>query len=380
MRNIFSAALKSNPFLEKGLMTGILRVSKNNMLSGLNNLKIYSLLDNHYNQYFGFTESEVNELMQVIKIKNGLNEIKKYYNGYYIGDITIYNPWSLMNYLEEKKLMPYWVLTSNDHLLKDSFLQSDELTKIKLSNLMQGQSITESININLCYEDLMKDPHTLWTLLLFCGYLTIENKKIDFNKIICQLKIPNEEIISQYREIFSGWLQEKLGQMQYKSFLTNLVNGNVELFTYNLSKYLMDSLSFHDIHGNQSEKFYHGFVAGLVASIRDTHWIDSNKESGSGLYDLILIPKDLNLSVSTIIEFKQVKTKKLLKNAATKALNQIEELAYSTTLNRYQHITSIIKVGLVFCEKAVMAAYQQENLLTHKNSILTWTPVYANNR
>lgn len=374
MRNLFSVALKTNSFLEKGLMTGILRVSKNNMLSGLNNLKVFTLLDRRYCQYFGFTESEVLELTQAVKTIDHLDKVKKFYNGYFIGNTVIYNPWSLMSYLDEKTLAPYWVLTSNDGLLRELFLNSNDETKAALSDLMQGKSITGDIDINLQYEELMSDSNALWTLLLFCGYLTVESNKQGFStRVTCQLKIPNQEVLSQYREIFSDWFKEKLGKAHYTSFLESLSTGNVDIFTETLGGYLMDSLSYHDVTGKKTEKFYHGFVAGLIASIRDTHWLDSNKESGLGRYDLILIPKDVKHSLGIIIEFKKTDKVETLKTLAEEALHQINTRAYDSVLKRYAHIHHGLKIGLAFCDKAVISAYQTKDFSTGTSTAIAWS-------
>lgn len=373
MRNMFSAALKGNPYLEKGLMTGILRVSKNELLSGLNNLKIYSLFDNRYSQYFGFTESEVGELIERFGLSHSLEEVRQFYNGYIIGDKVIYNPWSLMNYLDEKQLAPYWVLTSSDHLLKKLFLGANAEIKDKISQLMQGKIITGSISMKTSYEDLMESPHALWTLLLFSGYLTTDRKQQRMDHFVCQLKIPNKEILSQYQGIFSSWLIEAIGESQYDSFLKNLLAGNVADFTIALGKYLMDSLSFHDV-GDRKENFYHGLVAGLIASIGETHWVDSNKESGYGRYDIMLTPKLGQGTRGIILEFKHAKKHQSLKKEASDALMQIDDSEYATVLDRYEHITHALKVGLAFSGKKVLSVYKEETLATHQHTEITWTP------
>jgi hypothetical protein len=234
MRDMLSAALKTNPFLEKGLMTGILRVSKNNMLSGLNNLEVYTLLDETYNQYFGFTENEVTELIQTTVADHSLEEMRPFYNGYLMGGKVIYNPWSIMNYLDKKKLSCYWVLTSNDTLLKKVLLNSSDETKEKLSKLMQGETIEGKVDVNLRYEDLMGKKEAIWTLLLFAGYLTAINQESEDLQFRCQLKIPNQEVRAQYVSIFKAYLEERLGEVNYKSFLESLLKGDVDGFTETL--------------------------------------------------------------------------------------------------------------------------------------------------
>lgn len=375
MRELFSSAFKDNDFLEKGLMTGILRVSRNNMLSGLNNLEMYTLMDNQYSQYFGFTDIEVAELIEVAGVKDHWDEIKQFYNGYNMGGTVIYNPWSLMHYLDKKELSPYWVLTANDDLLKKMMLESDEKTREQLNDLMQGKIITATIDLYLRYENVLKDATSFWTLLLFCGYLTVISKTQKNLKYLCQLRVPNQEVLAQYKDIFTEWLANGLGEHQYHAFLKSLVSGNVEKFTQILGHYLLDSLSFRDVVGKKAENFYHGFVAGIIASIRDTHWVDSNKESGLGLYDIILTPKDACHSVSLILEFKHAKTANMLKRKAKQAVNQMNEKNYSVVLERYPHIQKILKVGLSFCEKTVISAYQEENIITHECGELLLTSV-----
>src|SRR3990167_1977300 len=273
--------------------------------------------------------------------------MRGYYNGYKIGSTVIYNPWSVMKFLDRQLLAPYWVLTSNDTLIKKILLTGSGDTKQKFAELMQGRCIEGEIDVNLRYEDLMEKPHTLWTLLTFCGYLTVESKRPQGSRFCCQLRIPNQEVMNQYTEIFMDWLEEKLGKTQYHSLLRSLVEGRVEDFTEILSHYLMDSLSFRDVGGDKkSERFYHGFVAGLIASIRDTPWVDSNKKSGRGLYDIILIPKDARYSQGIVLEFKHILKNQHLETSAKEALTQIDTQKYATVLARYPHIQTVIKVGL----------------------------------
>lgn len=227
LRDMFSEALKTTTSLEKGFMTGILRISKNDLLSGLNNLQEYTLLSKKYAQYFGFIESEVMELLQYVQPSDSLEAIRAFYNGYLMGDTIIYNPWSFMKYLHEQELAPYWVLSSGDGLLKQLFLHSDEFTKEQLSLLMQSQTITGVISLKLRYEDLKMNYNALWTLLLFTGYLTVVSKTIQDDGYQCQLKIPNQEVFAQYRGIFKNWLENTVGgHPYYDTFLKSLLLGN----------------------------------------------------------------------------------------------------------------------------------------------------------
>lgn len=375
MRNFLSAALKDNQYLEKGLMTGIVRVSKNQMLSELNNLDVCTPLDHAYQQYFGFTENEVTELTQQTKADHGLEEMRPFYNGYLMGGQVIYNPWSVMNALNKKTLSYYWVQTSNDALLKKVLLKSSETTKKKLSTLMQGETIEGKIEVNLRYEDLFDKKESIWTLLLFAGYLTAVTTQEDGFNFLCQLKIPNQEVQAQYVNIFKTYLEEQFGETKYNAFINTLLEGNVGAFTEALGCYLMDSLSYHDVAGKKAEKFYHGFVAGLIASIRDTHWVDSNKESGHGRYDLILVPKDTKRSLGIILEFKKTHQEDALKTLAEEALRQINTQHYDVVLKRFSHVHSLLKIGLAFCDKAVVSAAQKEDLVTHQQSELVMSKI-----
>ncbi len=378
MRNCLSNVLKDNPYLEKGLMTGILRVSKNQMLSELNNLKTYTLLDDAYSQYFGFTESEVLELIQYIGTAHDLKDIREFYNGYFMCKTLIYNPWSLMNYLDEKILTYYWVLTSNDALLKKILLDSSDETKTKLSQLMQGKSITGNIDINLHYDDLIEEKEAIWTLLLFAGYLTVEKKEPDSLQFRCQLKIPNHEVQEQYVSIFKKYIEKHLGETTYNSFLNSLLKGDVKQFTALLGGYLLDSFSVRDAH---SEHVYHALMLGLVASVRSTHWVDSNKESGTGFYDIMLSPKDASHSIGIILEFKYLKItsskdpnkiRALLETAAENGLKQIHDRNYVTAQKRFRHIPQHLYVSLAFYGKNVISAHQLDDVKTKHQS----TPVF----
>lgn len=371
MRNLFSAALKTNIFLEKGLITGILRVSKNNMLSGLNNPDIYTLLEPNYAQYFGFTGDEVDALLQFKQNTTPIEQVRSYYNGYIIGGQVIYNPWSVMKFLANNQLEPYWVRTSNDNTIRDHLIQSDKTTQEAFHALMLGEIITGEINVNLKYEDLIEKPSALWTLLFFCGYLTSVGRVEQFDQWVYQLKIPNDEIRDQYRQVFSDWLKENMGHSRYYAFLTALLKGDVSLFMHDLSNYLIRSLSFRDVKGENSEKFYHGFVLGLMASVRKTHHVKSNAESGSGLPDLLLIPKDNQYSVGIVMEFKYTTDETLLKKQVINAMAQMHNQKYDSTLKDYPCVKRILKIGIAFCSKAVLSAHQ-----TSEDSEIIWSDEY----
>ncbi len=361
LRGLLSNALKSNPYLKKAVLTGILRVSKNSMLSGLNNLETYTLFSQRYQQYFGFTEAEIDELTTAVKVEHGREDIRRYYNGYKIGDEVIYNPWSIMNFLKTKELAPYWVWTSNDKLFQDLLLNSNADTKEKIGLLMRNEAIEADIDLSLRYEDLMGDPNSLWALLLFCGYLKVENHHLAANDTgirVCQLKIPNREIIGLFNGVFSRWLKDTMG-WRYEGFLQHLVDGNVDAFTEDLSAFLMNSLSFRDVGGDKAptERFYHGFFIGLTASLQEKYHYTSNRESGAGVYDVGLVPKSLSNDTGVILEFKHAKLKQNLTQLAKDALLQIDKMGYETEFRKHPHVKKLLKIGLAFSEKAVKSVY-----------------------
>lgn len=365
MRNLLSAALKGNSFLKKGLITGILRVSKENMLSGLSNLKTHTHFSKAYKQYFGFTEAEVLELLQRFNAMQSLEAIRQFYNGYLMGDIVIYNPWSVMNCLSEGRLAPYWVLTSNDNLLKNVLLNSSDQTKRQLNELIRSNPIEGDIATNLLYEDLMERPYALWTLLLFCGYLKAELKETVGTRLRCQLKIPNTEIRTQYTEIFTDWLKKKIGDEKYHSFLKSLVDGHVEEFVKQLTAYLFSCTSAHDF---QAESDYHTFVLGLLCGITESHFIYSNKEYGAGRPDCLIIPQSRERTQAVILEFKHLHFEpKIRQNidilkqsghkSAAEALEQIDSQGYAYGLWQYTYLRSVMKIGISFSNRVVCAAY-----------------------
>jgi hypothetical protein len=370
MRNMLSATLKGNPYVYKSLITGVLTVSQSMILTGLSNLMTYSVLDKPYQQYFGFTEAEVKALALRVGLDQPIDydNIKKHYNGYKIADTILYNPWSIMPYASSKVLQPYWVLTANNTLFKKLLLNSRVEDKIKLQNLVQGNAVSCEVNTHLRYEDLMSDPNALWTLLLSTGYLTIKDRAEEFIDTNYELIIPNLEIRSQYTKIFTDWLKEKAGgSTQYDLFLKSLVEGDVDTFKQIMNEYMENTLSVREVGGDkpQPESVYHGLVIGLVASLYNTHLISSNKESGLGFYDMMLIPKQgSGHSLAVIAEFKRAKDTATLQEEADSALVQINSKRYQTALSQHPHVSTVLKIGMAFNNKKMEMCATQEKLRT----------------
>ena len=362
MRHLFSAGLKSNPYLYRAMLTGILRVSKESLFSGLNNLKVYSVLNSKYSEYFGFTEDEVDEILKKSQLSHQAADIKQWYNGYQFGEITVYNPWSIVNCVAEQgTLKPYWVNTSDNRLIKNLMIQSNATFKEEFEALLQGQPVKEIIDENFVFSDLDTNESAIWSLLLFSGYLNAKEAVFEGTKVKCTLLPPNQEIVCLYKDTINEWFTDHMGQGRYYLFLKNLVEGKVDDFGKMLKQFLLETASLFDVKGKNPEKFYHGFVLGLVASLEKTHIVKSNHESGFGRYDVMLIPKDTR-QLGIVLEFKSVDDKgKNLEDEAREALKQITERKYELELHQMK-ISSILKIGLAFRGKDVGIASDRADL------------------
>ncbi len=358
MKNMFSAALKSNSALKKGVLTGILRISKDSMLSGLNNLQVYTVLNDKYKQHFGFT----NEELDILFTKQGLLKdeapVKAWYNGYKIGGLTLYNPWSIISALKNNgELRPYWVNTADDSMLRQIFEEANIEIKTKFQQLLEGKSIEAYISETIRYEDIRNDEVSLWSLLLYTGHLKVESITPVRTLFLCQLAIPNQEILALYEDYFLSWIQSPSNQRRLTHLLNNLLEGNVEKFETDLSEFLQTVASVHD-YGNQPEAFYHGFMLALTSSLIESYYIESNRESGYGRPDLLLIPKDKNKHQAFILEFKHVYKNETLENVAKTALKQIQLNHYITTIKQHDYINTVFTVGLAFDGKKANCQFE----------------------
>lgn len=351
MRGMFGAALKGNPNLFKGVITGIVRLAKEGLFSDLNNPSIYTSLNKEYSQYFGFTQTEVDQLLQQTNLTKQSEEIKRWYNGYQIGEQMIYNPWSLINCLKHSsEFLLYWVNTSDNRLIRKYLAQSNDPFKLQLENLIQGGTTKQRIDEHLQFHDLDFNDTALWTLLFYSGYLTAKSATLDSTgQRSCELAIPNRELLLLYRREVTGWFADKIGLAAYERWLESLVTGDMEGFEYPLKRYLLETMSYFDASLKQPERFYHGLVLGLIVSLKDTHRILSNRESGYGRYDIAIIPKEKN-KLGIVFEFKTVDKTDDLSAAADKALQQIKTRAYQTEFEA-AGIKEILQIGMAFMGK-----------------------------
>ena len=357
MRGLFSAGLKDNPYLHRAMLTGILRISKESLFSDLNNVKVYSMLNSTYSDHFGFTETEVNDLFNQAKLNTNPEQIKAWYNGYKIGNTVIYNPWSIVNCIQEQGVLkPYWVNTSDNKLVKDLLIQSSTQFKHDFELLLEGKVVEKFIDENFVFPELQVNQAAVWSLLLMAGYLKVVSSQETLQGTLCQLQIPNQEIRNLYRKIIEQWLSNGKGIEWYNQFLNDLLTGNMEELQKNLHEIMLQTISVHDL-AQEPEAFYQGLMIGLTASLdKDQYEKRSNRESGYGRYDIVIIPKNTD-KLAILLELKSVKVPKKeedlkpqLEKAAKEALDQIEKNKYSAELKQ-RSIGDVLKIGLAFCGK-----------------------------
>ena len=358
LRNLISAALKDNRCLEKGIMTGILRISKDSMLSGLNHLKVYTILDKKYTEYFGFTDKELDILFKEQDLERNEPEVKRWYDGYNFAGTHIYNPWSILCCLSENgELGAYWVNTGSTTMIERVLDNFQEEVAPKITALMEKKEILEPIDKYVAFDIMLNDESALWGLLLFSGHLTASVEEITQDNLYdCSLRIPNQELMTIFNRHYHKWFKANLGN-NYTPFLQSLITGDIHQFETYLNQYLIDTISVRD-KAKTPESFYHGLMLGLIASLRATHVIQSNRESGTGFYDVTIMPlAQSKHSLGLILEFKIAKDNDNLPKLAQMALTQINIKKYDTELKMYPHINKIIKVGLAFNKKQVRIAF-----------------------
>ena len=352
MRVFMGAGLKGNTALNFGVMTGILRVAKESIFSGLNNLEVCTLIRKDYDDKFGFLEDEVKAMLSHFGLENHLDEVRQWYNGYQSGNYKVYNPWSIINLVKNGgEIQAYWVNTSDNALIKNLLKQCSPEMKEELEILMQGGSVKKLIQENIVMPEIERNDEVLWNFLLFCGYLTFENYQREERFIFANFKIPNQEVLLSYETSFRNWFIEGASVRDYQRMLESLVEGRAEEFQDFFMNLTRTTLSTFDINQNEPERFYHALVLGMLSSLSSSHEVRSNRESGWGRYDVMLIPKDRS-KLGVILEFKKVQTQKkeTLESAAQSALKQIEEKQYEVEL-RALGLTRILKVGIAFLGK-----------------------------
>ena len=351
MRNLFSGGLKDNKHLSYGFLTGILRVAKESIFSGLNNLKIFSVLDNKYSQYFGFTADEVKEMAEYYGAPEKFDEIREWYDGYRFGRTEIFNPWSVINYFsDECEAKAYWISTGSNEIIGEILAEADEDIYERLNALLQGRSFTTLIDTSVIYPQIKKNPSSIYSFLLVAGYLKVLKTEPAFSgDHMCEVALPNKEIAHVYNKEILEKLDSIVPQSTAIAIQEAIYTNNADALKNRLRKLLLETVSCYDTAG---ENFYHGLVIGLYVITDNRYHITSNQESGEGRYDIQLMPKNLS-KPGILIELKADKrSSDDLKNLAQTALQQIYDRKYDTEMTA-KGVKTIFKFGVAFSGKKV---------------------------
>ena len=339
-------ALKTNQYLKMGVLTGIIRVIKAGIFSDLNNLKVYSILNKEYSEFFGFTENDVIEALKYFNIEYELPEVKSWYDGYRFGNSELYNPWSILNFLQSKELEAYWVGTSENFLIKSVLKEATSSTNDILEKLFNGDDVEEAISGTSDLSILM-DSKEVWELLLFSGYLTVK-EKIDSD--IYSLRLPNKEIKNLFKKEF---INTHFGISLFRKTMEALKNLKFNDFEKHFQEIMLKSTSNWD---TSKEAFYHGLSLGMLSYLDNDYYVTSNFEAGFGRYDVILEPKN-KAKRAFILEFKVADNENKLEKLSEEAITQIEEKKYDVNL-KSKGIENITFVGIAFYGKKLKVSYK----------------------
>ncbi len=340
MRSLFHSTFKSNPYLERALMTGITRVSKESVFSDLNNLEVVTTTSEKYEDSFGFTQEEVWEALKEYGLYEQREQVRHWYDGFTFGKKSdIYNPWSIINYLDKRRFSPYWANTSSNSLVGKLIREGSPDLKIAMEDLLSGRLLHAQIDEQVVFSMLDADENAVWSLLLASGYLRVEEFEFsDSGYPECELKLTNWEVTAMFRRMVAEWFRQPASASAYNTFIKALLLGDVDAMNTYINRVASATFSYFDTGKNPSgeaepERFYHGFVLGLLVELSDKYRITSNRESGFGRYDVMLEPLGPSED-AVIIEFKvcSARKKQALEDAAAEALDQIDRMRYAADL------------------------------------------------
>ncbi|KKQ48258.1 MAG: hypothetical protein US69_C0029G0003 [candidate division TM6 bacterium GW2011_GWF2_38_10] len=367
MYSFFCAGLKDNNNLEFSVITGILRISKESLFSGINNTATFSLMNDIYADKFGFTHDEVATIHDYYTLPFDIAEIKRWYNGYRVGSekvdgtfTTIYNPWSIIECVSNKKIGPFWINTGGHFLIQETMKYASAEDKDALQSILDGKAVTQTINDAIVFDTIYTDSTSMWSFLVFTGYLTWEARTDMIGKTTAALIAPNFEVQDALKTMVMSWFSSAGIEDTFKEMVSALINLNLPYFGELFSESVMASVSFFDVPKVRPENMYHAFVLGMFVTLADTYVITSNLEAGKGRYDVAIVPKD-RTKPGAVFEFKRKlkKDPRTLEQVAQEALEQIDERQYTLPLKK-QGITRIAKVGIAFEGKEVEVAFSVE--------------------
>ena len=353
IRSLFESALKTNPYLEKSVITGCLRISKESIFTGLNNLETDSVLHTRFGDSFGFTQEEVEGLLAYYDLSEQLEEVKKWYDGYLFNDFEIYNPWSILKYVNDRKdhvtefALPYWSNTSSNSIVREMVGEADEMAKADLETLMAGGTIEKQVHEDITYGDIHQTQDNLWNFLFFTGYLKKVGERTVGNNLWLEMKIPNIEIATIYENSISYWFEQKIKATDRSPLKHALETGDCEAAEDFINRQLADTISYYDY----AETFYHGFMAGLLVNIGG-YRVKSNRESGNGRPDIVMTESKFR-GRAMILELKISDTIQGMEKKCEEALTQMKEQKYESSLedDGYQ---PILKYAICFFKKGCM--------------------------
>jgi len=354
-RPLLSSALKDNPHLQLAVMTGCLRISKESIFAGLNNLEVISILSDLYSEHFGFTQGEMDAMLAYYGLQSKTQIIKDWYNGYLFGNTEVYNPWSSVNVVNNwtvninRPPEPHWTNTSSNDIVRDLIDRASNDTKTDLETLMAGNAISKVIHEDITHKEIDDDIDNLWNFLFFTGYLKKAGESVDYmGRIVVDMKIPNRELGILFEDKIQQWFKKSITQKDHRVLFNAIINGDAETFQAELSTLLANSISYMD----SAENSYHGFMSGMLVILaqQNGYMVKSNRESGNGRYDLVLYRLNGDDSAAIIFEFKITQTFNQLSTMCDIALRQIESNNYAADWNKDGY-KNIIKYGIGFYGK-----------------------------
>lgn len=354
IRSLFESALKTNPYLEFAVITGCLRVSRESIFTGLNNLKMCSIMDESYGEHFGFTEQEVQTMLEFYERENNLQETRKWYDGYRFGETEVYNPWSILNYMDaictnpKAFPKPYWANTSSNSIVKslvDRLDDEDGQMKEQLEHLMNGGTIEKPIHEDITYDSIYDSEDNLWNFLFFTGYMKKVSERQEAEERLVTMAVPNMEVSYIYKNTIHTWFDKKQKGFEMSPLYTAIEEGNTDMMEQEISNFLEKTISYFDY----GESYYHGFLAGLLGR-NGKYRVLSNREAGLGRADIILKTPRIRNGRAIVLELKAVKNFRDMEKGCEEALRQIEEKKYKEELMQ-EGYEDILAYGICFFRK-----------------------------